>query len=97
MYAKIYRPTKSVMQSGKNKSKTWKLEFGPSNTQYIEPLMQWIGSCDTMQQVSLFFATKEQAIAYANAHNIKHIVLQEHSQTIAPKSYADNFTRLRGI
>ena len=85
------------MQSGDNKSKIWKLEFEPSGTQYIEPLMKWTGSCDTMQQVSLFFPSKEQAITYATVHNIKYVILQEHSRTISPKSYADNFIRPRGI
>ncbi|QGR02823.1 NADH-ubiquinone oxidoreductase [Ehrlichia ruminantium] len=97
MYAKIYRPAKSVMQSGNNKSRSWKLEFAPSSSQYIEPLMKWTGSCDTRQQVCLFFPTREQAIKYATTHNIRYIILQEHQRTITPKSYADNFTRLRGI
>ncbi|CEI84948.1 NADH-ubiquinone oxidoreductase [Ehrlichia minasensis] len=97
MRARIYKPTKSAMQSGDNKSKIWKLEFEPSCTQYIEPLMKWTGSHDTRQQIRLFFKTKELAIAYAIAHNIDYIVLQNNSRTTSPKSYASNFTRLRGI
>ncbi|KJV65643.1 MULTISPECIES: ETC complex I subunit [Ehrlichia] len=96
MRARIYKPAKSAMQSGSNKSKIWKLEFEPSCTQYVEPLMKWTGSHDTRQQIRLSFKTKELAIAYAITHKIDYILLQDNSCTITPKSYADNFIKLRG-
>ncbi|WP_246575304.1 NADH dehydrogenase ubiquinone Fe-S protein 4 [Neoehrlichia mikurensis] len=74
---KIYKPTKSAMQSGVQKYSMWKVEFCPANTKYVEPLMQWIGSKDTRQQIHLLFTTKEQAIAYAEKNNFKYILLQE--------------------
>ena len=95
MRARIYKPAKSAMQSGQNKTNIWKLEFEPSGTQYIEPLMKWTGSRDTTQQIRLFFDTKEQAIEYAKAHNIPYTIFKENLRTIVPKSYASNFTRPR--
>ena len=62
--AKIYLPTKTVMQSGKRKTKNWLLEYDVANTG-INPLMGWETSKDTMSEVKLEFSTKEQAVNYA--------------------------------
>ena len=62
--AKIYKPAKTAMQSGKGNSKNWLLEFDTLNTE-IEPLMGWVSSKDTMSEVKLHFTTKDQAINYA--------------------------------
>ena len=62
--ARIYKPTRSVMQSGRRNSKDWLLEFDTRNTG-INPLMGWESSRDTMSEVKLKFSTKEQAISYA--------------------------------
>ncbi|QXK92365.1 ETC complex I subunit [Neoehrlichia mikurensis] len=97
MLVKIYKPTKSAMQSGVQKYSMWKVEFCPANTKYVEPLMQWIGSKDTRQQIHLLFTTKEQAIAYAEKNNFKYILLQERPLQKKPKSYAENFTKIKGL
>ena len=62
--AKIYKPTKTAMQSGKRNSKNWLLEFDTLNTS-INPLMGWESSNDTMSEVKLEFSTKEQAINFS--------------------------------
>ncbi|KJV69214.1 ETC complex I subunit [Candidatus Neoehrlichia procyonis] len=95
--AKIYKPTKSVTQSGTQKSQMWRLEFYPSNTKYIEPLMKWVGSKDTLQQIQLSFTTKAQAIAYAEKNNFKYIILQENFLQKKNKSYTENFIRIKGL
>ncbi|MGN7618725.1 MAG: ETC complex I subunit [Ehrlichia sp.] len=95
MRARIYKPARSAMQSGQSGTNAWQLEFEPSGTQYIEPLMKWTGSRDTTQQIRLLFTAKEQAIAYAKAHNIPYTVFKENIRTMNPKSYADNFIRPR--
>jgi len=59
--AKIYKPTRTVMQSGKRNEKSWLLEFDTLNTG-ISPLMGWESSNDTMSEVKLKFSTKDQAI-----------------------------------
>ena len=62
--AKIYKPTKTAMQSGSRNTKSWLLEFDTLNTG-ISPLMGWESSKDTMSEVRLKFSTREQAVNYA--------------------------------
>ena len=90
--AKIYKPAKSAMQSGKRNSKNWILEFETLNTG-INPLMGWETSNDTMSEVKLEFSTKEQAICYAKKNNIKYYVIEPQERKIIKKSYTDNFLK----
>ena len=62
--AKIYKPTKTAMQSGNRNTKKWLLEFDTLNTG-INPLMGWETSQDTMSEIKLEFSNKNQAINYA--------------------------------
>ena len=62
---RIYRPSRSVMQAGKANTKRWVLEFEPQTPPFVEPLMGWVGSADTMQQVRLSFPTRESAETFA--------------------------------
>jgi hypothetical protein len=61
----------------------------------VESLMGWTSSGDMKSQVRLQFATKDEAVAYAERHGIPYQV-QEGKQ--APRrglSYADNFSFTR--
>jgi NADH dehydrogenase (ubiquinone) Fe-S protein 4 len=62
--AKIYKPTKTAMQSGLGKLDKWLLEFKTKDTG-INPLMGWESSIDTMSELKLDFSSKELAIEYA--------------------------------
>jgi hypothetical protein len=53
--------------------------------------MGWTGSADTLGQVRLTFAAKEDAIAYASKHGIDCRVQEPQTRHWRPKSYADNF------
>jgi len=88
--AKIYIPSKTAMQSGKNKSKNWILEFEKKNTSN-DYLMNWTSSDDTQSQVKLTFDTKEEAVTYAEKNNIKFEIIEKKKSKIVIKSYADNF------
>jgi len=90
--AKIYKPTKSVMQSGMRNTKNWLLEFDTLNTG-INPLMGWETSKDTMSEVKLEFSTKEQAISYAQKNNILYNVIEPQKRKIIKQSYSDNFLK----
>ena len=70
--AKIYKPTKTAMQSSQRNTKKWILEFDTLNTG-INPLMGWETSEDTMSEVKLEFSTKDQAINYSRRNNIDFI------------------------
>ena len=90
--AKIYKPTKTAMQSGNRNTKNWLLEFDTLNTG-VNPLMGWETSKDTMSEVKLEFSTKEQAISYAKKNNIDYYIIQPQKNKIIKKSYADNFLK----
>ena len=90
--AKIYKPTKTAMQSAKGNTKNWLLEFDTLNTG-VDPLMGWETSRDTMSEVKLQFFTKEQAINYAKNNNIDYYVVEPQKRKIIKKSYADNFLK----
>ncbi len=91
MLARIFRPAKTAMQSGKAKTRDWTLEFEPASARTAEPLMGWTSSSDMNGQVRLAFETKEEAIAYAQRNGIAFQLFEprEHRQTI--QAYADNF------
>ena len=88
--AKIYKPAKTAMQSGKRNTKNWLLEFDTLNTG-INPLMGWETSKDTMSEVKLQFSTKDQAINYAKKNNIVYYIIEPKEHKIIKKSYSDNF------
>ncbi|MEM1050349.1 MAG: ETC complex I subunit [Pseudomonadota bacterium] len=91
MQAKIYKPSKTAMQSGKARTKAWVLEFEKESARTVEPLMGWTSSSDMRQQVRLTFATKEEAIAYAERNNIAYTVIKPREQKRRPMAYSDNF------
>ena len=90
--AKIYKPTRTAMQSGKRNTRYWVLEFETLNTG-IDPLMGWVTSKDTMSEVKLEFYTKEQAINYAKKNNINYYVVEPQKRKVIKKSYSDNFMK----
>tara|TARA_Y100000590_G_scaffold152861_1_gene175521 strand:- start:1205 stop:1486 length:282 start_codon:yes stop_codon:yes gene_type:complete len=92
MKAKIYKPTKTAMQSGKRNEKNWLLEFDTLN-KGTDPLMGWQTSYDTMSEVKLEFSTKEQAINYAKNNNINYYIIEPKKRKLIKKSYADNFLK----
>ena len=91
MLARIYRPAKTAMQSGKAKTKDWRLEFEPESARLPDPLMGWAQSRDMDGQVRLHFDTKEEAIAYAQAHGIPFRLIEPKTVKRVLKAYADNF------
>ena len=90
--AKIYKPTKTAMQSGTRNTKNWLLEFDTLNTG-VNPLMGWVSSKDTMSEIKLEFSTKEQAVNYAKKNNIEYYIVEPQKRKIIRKSYTDNFLK----
>ena len=91
MRARIYQPPKNAMQSGRAATHEWVLEFAPASPRRPDPLMGWIGSADTQPQVRLQFATRDEAIAYADRHDLAYDVELPRERRVKPKAYADNF------
>ena len=89
--AKIYKPSKTAMQSGLKKFDKWILEF-ITNQPGVNPLMGWQSSDDTYGELNLEFSSKELAIEYAKKNNIDFELIEPKIRKIIKKSYSDNFT-----
>lgn len=89
--ARIYRPAKSAMTSGRKKTKFWVLEYEPAGKKRQDPVMGWAGSGDMLSQVRLTFDSQEEAIAYAKRKDLDYRIAPVHDRTVKAKSYADNF------
>ena len=90
--AKIYIPTKTAMQSGRGKLKSWLLVFETKDTK-TNSLMGWESSEDTMNEIKLEFSTKDKAINYAKQNNIDYKIIEPKKREFVIKSYADNFIK----
>jgi len=91
MPARIYRPARNAMQSGKRNTQVWLLEFEPADRQTADPVMGWSGSADTRRQVRLKFASQAEAEAYARRQGLDFVVLPDQPRALKLQSYADNF------
>jgi hypothetical protein len=89
--ARIFRPSRTVMQSGQGRTRKWVLRFEPTARKEPDPLMGWLGSNDTRDQIRLTFETREQAIAYAESKGLDYEVEEPRPRRVRPRSYADNF------
>ena len=90
--AKIYKPSKTAMQSGLKKFDTWILEF-ITNDPSINPLMGWESSTDTFSELKMDFTSKEKAIQYAKKNKIEFELIEPKRRKIVKKSYSDNFIK----
>ena len=90
--ARIFVEPKSAMQSGRGNTQQWRLAFPATQRLRVDPLMGWTGSGETSKHLGLAFATKEAAIAYAEANGVPYLVEEpKPAKAIKPKIYADNF------
>jgi hypothetical protein len=89
--ARIYQPAKTAMQSGAANTNAWVLEYEPEKPREADPLMGWTSSSDMKQQLRLEFATKEEAVAYAEREGVPYRVMEPHKRGRSKKAYADNF------
>jgi hypothetical protein len=89
--ARIYRPAKTAMQSGRRQTRKWVLEYEPASSRSPDPLMGWTSAADTLNQVHLLFDTIEEAKAFAERQGMTYTIIAPHAISEKPKSYADNF------
>jgi hypothetical protein len=95
MTARIYRPAKNATQSGLGKTKLWRLDYLPESPRSIEPLMGWTASSDMKSQIRLTFATREEAVGYAERNAIAYRVEEPKEAKRQITSYSDNFKNSR--
>jgi len=91
MTARIFKPAKNAMQSGRAKTREWQLDYEPEQPRAVEPLMGWTSSGDMRQQLRLQFDSKEQAVAYAEREGLAYSVAPEAPVRTHKKSYSENF------
>lgn len=89
--AKIYKPAKNAMQSGKARTLKWVLEFDTTSPRTIDPIMGYTSASDTQTQVLLTFDNSDDAIAYAERNNIEYRLLKPKAAKRRAMSYTDNF------
>ena len=90
--AKIYKPSKTAMQSRLKKFDKWIIEFITKDPGK-NPVMGWESSTDTYSELNLEFKSKDLAIEYAKKNNIIFEVIEPKKRKITKKSYADNFIK----
>ena len=91
MLARLYQRPKSAMQSGRARTGEWLLEIERDEPQRPDPLTGWPGSGATETQVQLRFASREAAVAYADANDLTLEIVPLGPRTLKLQAYADNF------
>jgi hypothetical protein len=89
--ARIYRPSKTAMQSGRAQTHKWLLEYEPATRRTPDPLMGWASAHDTLNEVRMRFATLDEALAFATKRGLDYTIIEPQARTTKAKSYADNF------
>lgn len=89
--ARLYKPSKTSMQSGKAKLKFWLLEFLSVPAFFRDSLTGWTGSTNTLPQVKLKFQTRDEAVQYAEQHKIELFIEEPKAIRLCPKTYSNNF------
>ena len=89
--ARISEIDRRTTQSGRANSGIWVLEFERNEPQRPDPLTGWNGSGDTNTQVKITFRTRDEAIAYAERHNIDYHLVPATPVKLKLQAYADNF------
>src|SRR3954471_1056375 len=72
--ARIFRPARSAMTSGKARTKGWQLVFERRSAPYVEPLMGWTADDDPLATVELSFPTLRAAVRYAERQRLPYVV-----------------------
>ena len=91
MLARIYKPARTAMQSGKAATTKWLLEYQPEIAPAADPLMGYTSQADMRRQIRLEFETRDEAIAYAERNGIPYSAAPDHEPAPKKISYADNF------
>ena len=90
---RIYRPAKTATQSGSWHGHHWRMDWDVLSKGYRweNPLMGWQSSGDFMQGTHLNFASKEDAIRFAQKQGYEYFVQEPNERKFIPKAYANNF------
>eukprot|EP00088_Acartia_fossae_P039072 TRINITY_DN40650_c0_g1_i1.p1 TRINITY_DN40650_c0_g1~~TRINITY_DN40650_c0_g1_i1.p1 ORF type:complete len:186 (-),score=45.44 TRINITY_DN40650_c0_g1_i1:86-643(-) len=87
---RIFKPAKNAMQSGTAGIKRWKIEFD-TRERWENNLMGWSSTADPLSNTVLDFATKEEAVAFAEKNSWAYVLEDPKERAPKAKSYALNF------
>ncbi|KAG7553601.1 hypothetical protein FFLO_02956 [Filobasidium floriforme] len=95
---RIYQPTKSTMQSAKQGTSHWQIDWDTLQGagRWENELMGWGSTADYMQGTSMRFRTREAAIHFAEKQGWSYQVDKVQEARIPPKSYAENYVHIPG-
>ena len=91
----IKRPSKTNMQSGLKKTKSWIIEFEFDPSLKKDVLMGWNSSKNTTKQLKLNFDTLDDAISWCQKNTYQYRIVDQTYKQVKPKSYASNFSNNR--
>lgn len=89
--ARIYRPGRNPMQSGKAHCGAWVVEFEPHLKPGIDPLMGWTSSADPLSQVRVSFPGLDEAVAFCRRQHLAFDVERPPARKPEPRTYTENF------
>ena len=94
MSAKIYRPAKTAMQSGKAKTHLWVLEFDQENARTIDPIMGYkLARYASATQADI--RDRGAGDGLCQRKGIEYRVVEPKEPTRKNVSYTDNFSFTR--
>ena len=91
MHVIIYTPAKGVTQSGRGRTENVIMECDDLGARRPEPLMGWVSSPDTLNQVRLKFPDVATAVKHAEGQGWTYTVQMPQARRIKPRNYTDNF------
>jgi len=91
MKYKIYKKSKSAMQSGVNNTKKWCLEALTFTQKKRNSIFSWTSAQGTQDQIKVYFNTLDEAIYFAQKNKIKYQLFKPNEKIRIIKSYASNF------
>ena len=97
MLARIYSPAKTAMQSGKNKTGQWVLEYEAESPRRVETLMGYTSSSDMNSQIRLKFSSLDSAKRYCEERKIAYQVFEPQAPRRRKISYSENFAHNRTL
>lgn len=87
---RIFRPSRTAMQSGSMQTRQWRLEFD-IQPKWENPLMGWTTSADPVQGMDLTFDTVEEAMRFAERQGWNARIDTPNIRKPIKQMYAENF------
>tara|TARA_B100000941_G_C28075915_1_gene336380 strand:+ start:142 stop:432 length:291 start_codon:yes stop_codon:yes gene_type:complete len=88
---KIFKKSKSAMQSGIKNTKKWYLESMDINERSLNLSFDWSSSKNIEDQIKISFNDLQSAIDFAEKNNLVYEVFVPNQSNQILKSYSDNF------